>query len=125
MTQNQINFAKLKEEQRHNLVTEGQGYSSLAEDLRHNKANESIGWYTGASTVRLNESRAAYQDKQTDEFYANLIANSKNPEALIAWLVVEGLIDANEEWLKNWRHGNSNPYNQGPSDNYYYNPTEK
>lgn len=93
MTQNQIAFAKLKEEQRHNQVLEGQGYESLAESRRHNTANENIGWYTGASTVALNEARASYQNLQSDNFYLDLIANSKYPKELALYLVAKGFVD--------------------------------
>lgn len=102
MTTNQINFAKLKEEQRHNEVIEGQGYSSIAESRRHNQAQESIGWYTGASTVALNQARARYEDTQTDNFWFTMLSNSKNPEALLAYLIAEGIVSAAEAngWIK-------------------------
>lgn len=40
MTQNQINYAKHIEQQRHNLATESQDVASLAETTRSNKARE-------------------------------------------------------------------------------------
>lgn len=44
MTSNQINYAKLAEDRRHNRVTEGQTDTSIRESVRHNKESERLGW---------------------------------------------------------------------------------
>lgn len=72
MTQNQINYARIVEDRRHNLATERQSaielaetqrhnvYSegvsnrSLTEQGRHNLATESLSWYGAQETARHN-----------------------------------------------------------------------
>lgn len=44
MTSNQISYAKLKEDQRHNRRTERQTDTSIAEGIRHNRESERLGW---------------------------------------------------------------------------------
>lgn len=51
MTANQINYARLKEEQRSNAANEGIKSQSLSEEQRHNLETERINWY-GADTSR-------------------------------------------------------------------------
>lgn len=95
MTQNQIAFARLREDIRHNQATEG--YTSLelsegarhnvateGENYRHNVAGEQINWYNAGETNRHNtqteglnwylapsqadsyESQARYNDTRSD-----------------------------------------------------------
>lgn len=89
MTSNQINYAKHKEEVRHNKEMESQGrsviqetgrhnlasedigysnvglgYSNLAESSRHNRAQESINWFTAQNL--------AYLQGQQSEYYSSL-----------------------------------------------------
>lgn len=45
MTQNQINFAKLKEDIRHNQATEKYTGIELNETVRHNVQQENLNWY--------------------------------------------------------------------------------
>lgn len=70
MTSNQIEFAKHKENQRHNRFVEGEtkrhnvqeegiGWGNLGELGRHNRATESINWYSAANL-------AMYQAKTGD-----------------------------------------------------------
>lgn len=70
MTSNQIEFAKHKENQRHNRFVEGEtkrhnvqeegiGWGNLGELGRHNRATESINWYSAANL-------AMYQAKAGD-----------------------------------------------------------
>lgn len=68
MTSNQIAYAKMREEKRHNLVTEGQNVRDLAnkerqteiqsrsqsEGARHNLATERQNWWMGMETQRHN-----------------------------------------------------------------------
>lgn len=67
MTSNQIEFAKHKENQRHNRFTEteskrhnvqeeGIGWGNLGELSRHNRETESINWFSAANL-------ATYQDR--------------------------------------------------------------
>lgn len=49
MTANQINFAKLREEQRHNAAMESQGIQTLSESNRHNVRTEEINWFKANS----------------------------------------------------------------------------
>lgn len=42
MTANQINAARQREDARHNLVMEGQGFQSITETARHNRVSEGI-----------------------------------------------------------------------------------
>lgn len=44
MTKNQIDFAKHKEEMRHNQEMEAQGRTTISENKRHNIASENVGW---------------------------------------------------------------------------------
>lgn len=46
MTQNQIEFAKLKETGRHNRTTESIDYGTLSESARHNVEQERTNWYS-------------------------------------------------------------------------------
>lgn len=123
MTQNQINFAKLKEEIRHNQETEGLSYSSLAESARHNKINESIGWYTGAASVREAEARASYTEKQDQAYYANLVANSKHPYALLSYLIAQGFVTGHEEWVQRIQNQLDDDMSNREGD-YYTNPNQ-
>lgn len=70
MTSNQIEFAKHRENQRHNRFVEGEskrhniqdegiGWGNLNELGRHNRATESINWYSAANL-------AVYQAKAGD-----------------------------------------------------------
>lgn len=78
MTNNQIQFAKLQEDRRHNLVSEGEtgrhnvaseavgrsqagaSWASVAEARRHNTAQEGINWYTAESIGRLQGAQTGY-----------------------------------------------------------------
>lgn len=87
MTRNQIDFAKHKENVRHNLEMEGQGrstideskrhnlksedigyanvglgYSNLAELTRHNAQSEAINWFTAENLAYLQGEQAGYYD---------------------------------------------------------------
>lgn len=82
MTANQINYAKLNEDRRHNSVTEvetarhnrkqedigyytgGAAYAGVAENSRHNREQEAINWYTAQN---LGELQAAQAGKTASE----------------------------------------------------------
>lgn len=82
MTNNQIQFAKLQEDRRHNLISEGEtarhnrrsedvgyytggaAYAGVAENRRHNQEQESINWYTAENLGNL---QAAQTSKTTSE----------------------------------------------------------
>lgn len=53
MTANQINFAKHKEDVRHNKASEAVASGTLSESVRHNTASEAINWYTGQNLAKL------------------------------------------------------------------------
>lgn len=77
MTNNQIQFAKLQEDKRHNLISEietarhnrrsedvgyytgGAAYAGVAENRRHNQEQESINWYTAENLGNLQVAQAA------------------------------------------------------------------
>lgn len=104
MTQNQINFARLKEDIRHNVETERLGIASLGETSRHNLNSESANWYANAtqrslagvqsrladyqravseSQVSLNEARTRYQNVESD-WYPIQIASKASTSGAIA-----------------------------------------
>lgn len=95
MTQNQINYAKLREDIRHNVATEGYTGVELAEGQRHNTATEQeayrhnvageqlnwynagetqrhnvktedLSWYLAPSQKEVNESSANYNDTRSE-----------------------------------------------------------
>ena len=77
MTSNQINYAKLQEDKRHNIVSEkesarhnrrsedvgyytgGAAYAGVAENKRHNLEQESINWYTAENLGGLQQAQTA------------------------------------------------------------------
>lgn len=92
MTANQINYARLQEDRRHNRVGEvetqrhnvadenvrgrgvaaqmaqvGLGYSQLGEATRHNRASELVNWYdaTGRVVSSIGQASAAQQNAAT------------------------------------------------------------
>lgn len=92
MTNNQINYARLNEDRRHNVVTEveaarhnrrqedvgyytgGAAYAGIAENKRHNLEQEQINWYTaenlgnlqGAQTAKTQSEVGVESAKQTE-----------------------------------------------------------
>lgn len=82
MTNNQINYARLNEDRRHNSVTEvetarhnrrqedvgyytgGAAYAGVAENRRHNMEQESINWYTAQNLGGL---QSAQEQKTLSE----------------------------------------------------------
>lgn len=88
MTANQINFAKQREEARHNLVSEGQKERDIAigertaaaaelqaqtassrqiEDARHNQVGEQINWFSAIETGRHNLAGETIQSRLAGE----------------------------------------------------------
>lgn len=77
MTANQINYARLNEDRRHNSVTEveaarhnrrsedasfytgGAAYAGVAESRRHNVEQEAINWYTAQNLGNLQQAQAS------------------------------------------------------------------
>lgn len=63
MTNNQIQYAKLQEDRRHNIVSE-------AETARHNKRSEDVGFYTGgAAYAGVAESTRHNQEQERINWY--------------------------------------------------------
>lgn len=54
MTQNQIAFARLREDIRHNAATEGLSALTLDETKRHNVSSEDVNWYSAKEGARHN-----------------------------------------------------------------------
>lgn len=89
MTANQINFAKLVEENRHNKMMEQEtarsnranesiGYANINESSRHNQEMERTNWFNAqgqsqvyASQARLNESNVGVQREANQIAYRN------------------------------------------------------
>lgn len=67
MTANQINFARHKEDVRHNRATEAVASGTLSESVRHNTATEAINWYTGRNLAKLQSAQSALAGTQTTE----------------------------------------------------------
>lgn len=83
MTRNQIDFAKHKEDQRHNLEMESQGRYSLQETAQHNRAQESIGRSNvGLGYANLGElSRHNRQQEAVNWFTAENLAYLQGEQA--------------------------------------------
>lgn len=67
MTANQINFAKHKEDVRHNKASEAVASGTLSEAVRHNTASEAINWYTGQNLAKLQGYQGALAQAQAVE----------------------------------------------------------
>lgn len=89
MTSNQIAFAKVKEDRRHNRVSEsndlikaraaasqaGASWYSANELQRHNIATESINWYTAQSLAGLQSAQAGKLESETGELVRHNLAS--------------------------------------------------
>lgn len=71
MTTNQINFAKLKEDQRFNDLTHGWRVASLSEESRRNLENERINWYTAHKNYEIGTKQANASAAQAAASMAN------------------------------------------------------
>lgn len=74
MTANQIAFAKLGEEARHNLVSEGQQFQTIGENVRHNQRSEDINWFS-------TQSEADYKRAMADQGYLKLPIEAEKARA--------------------------------------------
>ena len=72
MTQNQINYQKVKEDIRHNLATEGYYDRSLLETIRHNIQQEGIG--TRQAQASMAQAAASARQAQAAVHQANVAA---------------------------------------------------
>lgn len=83
MTRNQIDFAKHKENVRHNLEMEKQGYQTIGESVRHNKKSEDIGYANvGLGYSNLAElSRHNQQSEAVNWFTAQNLAYLQGEQA--------------------------------------------
>lgn len=78
MTANQISFARLVEDKRHNQEMERQGVQSISEAVLHNRNMEGINWYT-AETGRLDSGiRQQEADTNAETKRIGVIANAKS-----------------------------------------------
>lgn len=79
MTANQISYAKLQEDRRHNVTSEqetersnkanvGLGYANLVEQSRHNVQTEGIGWYNADNQAQANVLRGEELQFGIDKF---------------------------------------------------------
>jgi len=73
MTSNQINYAKLREDQRHNLETERQGRDSIVINQRNAAANErqAAAAERNASTNAMNALTRQAELRETASYHAN------------------------------------------------------
>jgi hypothetical protein len=78
MTQNQINFAKLQEDKRHNLEMERQGVQSIGENVRHNYALEGVNWYTAQSDRALKDAQINYQNVQAEWYPKSVVLRNRD-----------------------------------------------
>lgn len=65
MTANQINFARAKEERRHNRAVESVAGGTLSETVRHNTAQEGINWYTARNLAGLQAAQSSLAASQS------------------------------------------------------------
>lgn len=95
MTSNQLTLGRLREDIRHNKVSENLGYATLGESKRHNIQSEKIGYGNiGLGYSQLGESRRhniateAYQGQQAIAY-----ANKAETDAAYTELQIEHYID--------------------------------
>lgn len=120
MTANQINYAKLAEEQRANLRKEEQNERALAETERSNKARE---YETSrANTLNYNASIYSAQVSQRNAelaYEANMAATSQREAAANlqheekAWTINQGYQQMSQDYELGNREVNANVLNSG------------
>lgn len=99
MTNNQINYARLNEDRRHNSVTEvetarhnrrqedvgfytgGAAYAGVAENARHNREQESINWYTAENLGNLQSAQATKTQSEVGVESAKQSESARHNEA--------------------------------------------